>query len=258
MQWRELCTIHWRVEAAPLQKLLPGGLTLDRYDGAAWLSVVSFRMTGIHLRSAPVVWGFQDVPEINLRTYVRAGSSRGIYFFSLDANSPLVVAAARLVTGLPYRMARITADEAGPEMRFTSERLGARAGVGAFAARFAASGEARFAAPGSLEAFLHERYRFFLKRAGRLWSGEVRHEPWLLHEARIEIETNTLGSLANEPLATAPERCWFARELDVFAGAVTPFASPSAAVVAPANMTRTSVASADPNGDRGPSRNTGR
>jgi uncharacterized protein YqjF (DUF2071 family) len=222
MVWTDICTIHWRVDATRLATLLPAGVTLDRYDGEAWLSVVPFRMSGIHLRFAPVLPGFASVPEINLRTYVRAGPERGIFFFSLDAASPLMVRAARLGTGLPYRDARMKLSASGTQIRFESERTARDVVPGIFRANYEPCGPPRNAALGSLEAFLHERYRFFLRRGGRLWSGEVEHEPWLLRSARIEIEANTLGAIANEPLATPPERCYFTSTLRVRAGAVRP------------------------------------
>lgn len=226
MSWHDICTSHWRVDGDALATLLPAGVTLDRYDGDAWLSIVPFRMSGVHLRFAPVVPGFASVPEINLRTYVRAGSVRGIYFFSLDAASPLMVRSARLVTGLPYRAARMTMSSGASQVHFRSERQTRAVVAGVFEARYAPLDVPRIAEPASLEAFLHERYRFFLRRAGQLWSGEVRHEPWPLQRARIEILTNTLGGLANEPLSGPPERCYYTKSLRVRATSVRPF-SPS-------------------------------
>ncbi len=223
MWWHDICTLHWRVEASSLEALLPAGLTLDRHDGDAWLSIVPFRMSGVHLRFSPVVPGFTSVPEINLRTYVRAGSTRGIYFFSLDAASPLMVRSARLVTGLPYRIARMEMSGASP-VHFRSERETRAVVAGKFEGRYEPIDDPRIAEPASLEAFLHERYRFFLRRAGRLWSGEVRHEPWPLQRARVDIRANTLGALANAALSNPPERCYFAKALRVRATSVRPFA----------------------------------
>jgi uncharacterized protein YqjF (DUF2071 family) len=223
MVWSDICTVHWRVDATRLATLLPPGLTLDRYKGDAWLSVVPFRMSGIHLRFAPVLPGFASVPEINLRTYVRADATPGIFFFSLDAASPLMVRSARLATGLPYRDARMKLSSFGTKIRIESERTARDVVPGVFRAQYEPRGTPYGAAPGSLEAFLHERYHFFLQRGGRLWSGEVEHEPWLLRSAHIEVEANTLGTIANEALATPPERCYFTAKLNVRAGAVRPF-----------------------------------
>ena len=225
MWWHDICTLHWRVDGSVLEALLPAGVILDRFEDDAWLSIVPFRMNDVHVRFAPVIPGFASVPEINLRTYVRAGSARGIYFFSLDASSPLMVRSARLFTGLPYRDARMEMHSGASRVHFRSERVTRDVVPGAFEARYEPVEEPRTANPASLEAFLHERYRFFLRRGGRLWSGEVRHGPWPLQLARVEIVSNTLGALANESLSAPPERCYYAKALRVRATAVRPFSS---------------------------------
>ena len=223
MWWRDVCTVHWRVDGNRLAALLPAGITLDRFEDDAWLSIVPFRMSGVHVRFAPVIPGFARVPEINLRTYVRAGNARGIYFFSLDAASPIMVRSARLATGLPYRNARMKMSFEDLRVHFRSERITREVAPGAFDATYEPLDAPRFAQPDSLEAFLHERYRFFLSHAGVLRSGEVRHEPWPLQRARIEIRANTLGALAGESLSEPPERCYYAKALEVRATAVSSF-----------------------------------
>jgi len=213
MMWRDLCMAHWRADGALLEPLLPRGLTLDRYQGDAWLSVVPFRMTEIHGHGLPVLPGFDPVSEINLRTYVRAGELSGIYFFSLDASRPVVVRMARLTTGLPYFDARIELRAGAQTIVYRSERTHRRAKPARFSARYRRTAEGAVARPGSLEEFLHERYRFFNRYGSRLVSCEVRHRPWPLAPTEIEIEENTMGEQIGHPLAGAPDCAFFAEEI---------------------------------------------
>ena len=53
MNWDDLLFLHWRVEADRLRPLLPAGLALDTFEGAAWISVAAFRMPR---RAARSVW----------------------------------------------------------------------------------------------------------------------------------------------------------------------------------------------------------
>ncbi len=64
----------------------------------------------------------------------------------------------------------------------------------------------RYAARGTLEHFLVERYCFYtVDPRGRTVRGDVAHEPWPLRDARASIETNTLLAAAGiEPLAAQP------------------------------------------------------
>lgn len=219
MRWHDICFLHWRADASILERTLPPGLELDRFAGEAWISVVPFRMANVRLRGAPVLPGFGSVPEINLRTYVRCGERRGVWFFSLDAASPIAVSAARITTALPYFDARIRTSEAGGAIVYTSDRSDRRAPVGRFSARYIPAGPATRAEPETLEAFLHERYRFFSLRAGRLLTAQLRHDPWQLQSLSVAIEHNTLGALIGHPLSATPDRAWFARALHVRASA---------------------------------------
>jgi hypothetical protein len=220
MQWRDVCFMHWRADAAPLRRALPRGIELDLFAGEAWVSVVPFRLTGVRPRGLPVLPGFRDVPEINLRTYVRVGGVPGIWFFSLDASSPIAVRAARAMTALAYFDARITTRERDETITYESERTRGP-GEGRFRARYTPAGEARACAPDSLDAFLHERYRFFAVRGSRILTAEVRHEPWHLQAVTVDIEENSLGKLAALELPRVPDRVAFSRGFGVRATAAS-------------------------------------
>ena len=44
MQWEDLTTLHWRYDPADVQELLPDGLTVETFDGSAWVGLVPFFM----------------------------------------------------------------------------------------------------------------------------------------------------------------------------------------------------------------------
>ncbi|GAC1302408.1 MAG: DUF2071 domain-containing protein [Vulcanimicrobiaceae bacterium] len=222
MWWRDILTAHWRADASVLAPLLPRGIELDTYDGSAWLTIVPFRMTDVRVRGTPVLPGFANVRELNLRTYVRARGRPGIFFFSLDADAPFLVRAARLTTGLPYLHATIASETTGNEIAFISVRRHRGMPPARFRARYRPMGDVVRAEAASLEAFLHERYLFFVRRAKRIFAGDVRHEPWTLRRATVEIAENALGDLASHDLRTPPVCAFFATALHVRASAVVP------------------------------------
>jgi uncharacterized protein YqjF (DUF2071 family) len=220
MMWHDICFAHWRADAEALARRLPPKVEIDCFDGTAWVSVVPFRMTDVHARYAPTLPGFHDVPEINLRTYVRVGGVPGVWFFSLDAARPLVVESARITTGLPYFHAQIEHQEDASGIVYRSTRIDRRSIGGTFAASYKPQNGVRIAADGTLEAFLHERYHFFTTRGNRLIDGAIRHEPWKLSPIDIEITRNTMGNIIALPLDDKPDAAYFARALDVRAGIV--------------------------------------
>ena len=101
-RWTDVVFLHWRYDVNEVQRLLPPGVFVDEYDASAWVGLVPFRMEGLGvpgLAPLPLVGAF---PEVNVRTYVRAGTRRGVWFFSLDVDRLLPALVARGVYHLPY------------------------------------------------------------------------------------------------------------------------------------------------------------
>ncbi len=215
MQWRDVAFAHWRIDPTRIEAAIPPGLTLDTFEGSAWLSVVPFRMTGVHPAGTPVLPGFADVHEINLRTYVRVGDRRAVYFFSLDAASWLAVRAARVTTGLPYFDAAIDTSETDGIISYTSRRTHRGEPHVRFRATYRPLHDAILVPPHSLVAFLHERYHFFVERRGRIVRGDIKHAPWQLESLAFEIETNTLAEPLGITLAAVPDFAAFSRGMPV-------------------------------------------
>src|SRR5437870_602127 len=89
--WSKLLFAHWSLPPAVLRPLIPAALEVDTFDGAAWLGVVPFRMSGIHFRGLPAIPTTGEFCELNVRTYVKMDGCSGVWFFSLDASSALAV-----------------------------------------------------------------------------------------------------------------------------------------------------------------------
>src|SRR4029079_756429 len=152
----------------------PAHLEIDTFDGAAWIGVVPFRMSAVRMRGLPQVPGASAFPELNVRTYVRYGGKAGVWFCSLDAESALAVFAARRFYHLPYFRARMSCTRQGDEIEYSSVRTHPDAPPAEFVARYGPIGPVEFAAPGSLEHWLTERYCLFtVDSHGQTLRGEI-------------------------------------------------------------------------------------
>ena len=196
--WEQLLFEHYPVDPGVVQPHLPEGLAVDTYDGDAWLSVVPFVNAAVRPAGLPRELGL-SLPELNLRTYVTHGDDEGVYFFSLDAEGVLGVSAARVFHHLPYFYARIDLEVLGPadgvpgdRVRFRSRRHHPGASPAVYEATYEPTGPVERAEPGSLAAFLTERYRYYAAAPDGLRFAQVDHERWPLQEATATVVENTL------------------------------------------------------------------
>lgn len=218
MSWRDLLFMHWPVEADVLRPLVPPDLSLDTFEGSAWLGVVPFGMTGVRPRFLPAVPRLSRFPEINLRTYVTAEGKPGVWFFSLDAQNPIAVRLARATFHLPYFDAKISCHASGGEVHYRSVRTHRGAPRAEFVARYRPVGEPFESGPGTIENFLTERYCLYgTDRRGGVRRGEVHHHLWPLQPAEAEVHTLAMTQQIGVELPEINPILHFSKRLDVLA-----------------------------------------
>jgi uncharacterized protein YqjF (DUF2071 family) len=225
--WSDLLFAHWPVPPAALRDLIPPRLTLETFDGEAWVGVVPFRMSKVRLRFSPAAPWLSAFPELNVRTYVSDGERPGVWFFSLDAGNPVAVAVARRWFHLPYFRARMSVGPGPPAggIAYRSVRTHQGAPPAVFRAGYHPTGSPFAAAPGSLEHWLVERYCLYADTPrGQLLRGEIDHPRWALHVAEAEIEMNTMAAAAGIVLPDRPPLLHFARRQAMVAWAPRPVA----------------------------------
>jgi uncharacterized protein len=200
--WSHLLFLHWEVPSDLLQSMLPPGLTLDTFDGRAYVGLVPFTMSGVRPVWAPPVRGLSDFHETNLRTYVHLdGQNPGVWFFSLDAANSIAVKIARGFWKLPYHRAamRMNVHNRGGgavDVDYSTRRLWPEPLPADCAVQYRAHGDVTPAVPGSLEHFLAERYLLYAFRSGRLYRGQVYHTPYPLQQAEVHTLRQTITTAA--------------------------------------------------------------
>ena len=222
--WHDLLFMHWPVAVEQLGPLIPAEMEIESCEGSAWVGVVPFHMSGIRARWMPPIPGTSVFPELNVRTYVRAGGKPGVWFFSLDAANSLAVAGARRFYHLPYFGARMHAN-GGPhgEIQYDSHRTDRDAPSADFRGRYRAlEGKVFQAKHGSLEYFFVERYCLYAATANHIFCGEIDHAPWELQPAEAAIEVNTMAAASGISLPASKPLLHFAKRQEVRVWALAP------------------------------------
>jgi len=221
-RWNDLLLAHWPISAASLAPLLPAGLLVDTFHGAAWLGVMPFWIDRIRIHGVPTLPVAGGFPDLGLRTYVREEQTGrpGVYCLSLDASNLLTVAAGRAFLNLPYHWAEMRMEQrAEREFSFYSRRRFAARPV-IFSARYRGLGPTAKLAenlPGTLEYFLLERDCLFsCNSEGQLIRANLRQVASPLEEAEAEIERNDLASALGIELPDQKPVLHYSRRLAVY------------------------------------------
>jgi uncharacterized protein len=194
-RWRNLLFLHWRISPAEASASVPDWLSVDTFEGSAWIGLVLFSMSGVRPWWSPSIPGISAFPETNVRTYVHLdGSDPGVWFLSLDAGGSLGARLGRSKWGLPYHHSKMRVRRQSTQIRYECDRLwpgrmgvGGRveAEIGDVFAGLHRGVDLGHAVPGSLEHFLIERYVLYVQKDEHLLCGRVHHRPYSLREAKL-------------------------------------------------------------------------
>lgn len=217
MRWEHLLFLHWKWEVGAVQRTLPPGLTVETFEGSAWIGLVPFFMRNVRPAFLPSVPRLSNFLEFNVRTYVYDARGRpGVWFYSLDCNRWLAVKIARSLFHLNYEHAEMSAEVSPDDTVDYRVRRGGHRRASRFTYRM--EGTAAEARAGSLEFFLIERYRLFAHdaRRDRLFTGRVWHEPYRIGSAQVAAWDDVMLQVDGfESAARAPDHICAAEPVNV-------------------------------------------
>jgi len=214
-RWDRLLFLHFEVPEEAIRARVPKRLEVDTFGGRAFVSVTPFTVTGARLRGVPPVPGLSRFHELNVRTYVRMGEDRGVWFFSLDAASAPAAAIARASLRLPYCYAGMHRSEDRGLFRYDSLRV-VPAPQASFSGSWSVKDGTAPAATGTLAHFLCERYVLFSRAFGsKLFRVQVRHAPWPLQAVEDVRFAETLAQADRLPPLGSPALAQYSDGVDV-------------------------------------------
>lgn len=221
MSWQRLLFAHWPVEPEVIRKLLPKDLELELFNGKAWIGVVPFEMTGVRPRICPPISYFSDFAELNVRTYVIKDGKPGVWFFSLDAASKFAVRIARSTYNLPYYDAEFKIEKRGDSTSYRSVRTHLNSPAAVLDVDYAPTGAVFQSQGGTFEHWLTARYCLYsANKKGKVFCGEIHHEPWPLQVARADFKKCDMTRLCGIELEGNPTSLLYSESLDVVAWAL--------------------------------------
>ena len=183
--WDELTFLHWPYDPSEVQRLLPRDLTVETFDGTAWVGLVPFFLR-VGLPGVPSIRSATRFAETNVRTYVRSNDgARGIWFFSLDAERLAAVLTARSTYRIPYFWSEMAIVYRGSTITYSCRRRWP--GPRCADSRVTIDVGDRYEPPEltELDHFLTARWALFSAPRSGLHRARAVHKPWPLHRARV-------------------------------------------------------------------------
>lgn len=213
--WQDLTFLHWRYDAEAIRQVLPAQLTLDTFDGNAWVGLAPFVLAGVSPFGLPPVPWISQFPETNVRTYVLGPDGKpGVWFFTLEADRLIGVLAARAWYKLPYRWAAMSVSVGEKVIEYRSER---NALFGKGSTDLAIEIGEKFAAQ-DFDNFLTARYRLYAVHRNRVAFAEIDHDPWPLQSGKVLRLNENLIANSGVAAPVGEPHVHFSRQLEVRVG----------------------------------------
>lgn len=211
-----LAYLHWDYDPEIVQALLPPGLTVDTYNGRAWVGLIPFSMEDISFPGTPAVPWLGSFPEVNVRTYVIRDGIPGVWFFSLDVNRLLPALAARVSYRLPYYFGRASNKRDGDVLKTHVQRRWPRGK--ATTSISVEIGEA-INEPTEFDHFVSARWGLYSTWwGGGLMYAPVDHPRWALQSARVRHVDDSLITAAGLPAPHGEPHVLYSRGVPVRIG----------------------------------------
>jgi uncharacterized protein len=181
-EWSRVLFLHYQVSVDTLLELIPKDLTIDTFEGMAYISIVPFTMENIRPRFLPSLAFVSNFGEINVRTYVIKDGRRGVYFLNIEAEKYLSALLAKKLSGLPYEKSNIKISGT----KYDSKNLNK-----GFSLKTEYNIGKKIVNKTALDLWLTERYCLYVDNKESLFRFEIHHEEWNLNNVELKkLELN--------------------------------------------------------------------
>jgi len=176
-EWNRVLFLHYEIPVEKLRDLVPKDLTIDTFNGSAYISIVPFIMENIRPKFFPSLNFVSNFGEINVRTYVVKDGKSGVYFLNIEAEKYLSALLSKKLSGLPYEKSNITI--AGTKYLSKNLKKG-------FFLETEYIIQDKILNKTALDLWLTERYCLYIENNTTLYRYEIHHKEWDLKKVEIK------------------------------------------------------------------------
>lgn len=182
--WKDIVVLHFELPPTAIASRVP--VELDTRGERAFVSLLSFRLERMRPAGVrPAALGrilmrpFSDHLFLNLRTYVRGPAGPGILFLAEWVDNPRSAPLGPRTYGLPYRLAKMERrNMRAAGLRHIAVHDRATNATANLVVPLKPDRPPREVQPGSLDAFLLERYVAYTRCGSDIRAFKVAHPRW--------------------------------------------------------------------------------
>ncbi|RYD96653.1 MAG: hypothetical protein EOP54_13215 [Sphingobacteriales bacterium] len=179
-EWKNVLMLHWKVDASVIKHLLPPNLSVDTFEGGAWVtmcvaSIENFRNKFLNL----IKQGFK-FKQVLMQTYVIHNGKPGLFVFNQELEKSFSKNLYQRLFKLKQGETDFQREDEGDIHKFfaSNETTGFKLGL------HYNYGEP--IAPSQLEKWLSNRFKYFYEKDNQLFEYAVHHAEWLFRDVTIE------------------------------------------------------------------------
>lgn len=185
--WNDVLFVHSPVPYTILRSFVPHPFEIDIYNDKGWVSIVLFQATHSRSRYMPERLSYPPFCQMNVRTYVRFGKERGVYFFSINVDDRIVSLGGNMAS-LPFSKASMTMQKQDDGIHFTANRLFGRP-ERTFDVSYKPYPSIFTPHVDSLPYFLSERYCVWTYWGNTIIKAPIYHTHWDLQQVEVTIHS---------------------------------------------------------------------
>ncbi|WP_129021697.1 DUF2071 domain-containing protein [Edaphocola flava] len=179
-EWSDVLMLHWKVDASTVKRILPKELSIDTFEGGAWVTICVASVENFMNRFFTVIKQGFSFDQVIMQTYVIHNGKPGLYIFNQELEKSFTKNLYKRLFKLKPGETEIVRERNDEEHKFfakndlTGFKLGLKYKLGA---------EIKESA---LESWLSNRFRYFYEKQNNLYEYSVHHKEWNFQDIKLE------------------------------------------------------------------------
>ncbi|RQO29777.1 hypothetical protein DBR32_14425 [Taibaiella sp. KBW10] len=179
-EWKDVLMLHWKVGASTVKRILPKELSIDTFEGGAWVTICVASVDNFTNRFFTLIKQGFSFDQVIMQTYVIHNGKPGLYIFNQELEKSFTKNLYKKIFKLKQGETEIVRESTGEEHKFFAKndfsgfKLGLKYRFGTDIPKT------------QIESWLTNRFKYFHEKQGNLYEYSVHHIEWKFKEVYLE------------------------------------------------------------------------